>query len=157
MRQSRLRLYIFCTWVAFWVASTVLVGLAPVCRSDQAVGRDQVVPVVMAVAGIWLPALSALASFWFPEKERARASRSRVPIDRSVGALTITAVYLLFVLFMLLNAVYWINYRELTAGAICPPPGSSLEEQVAAVVKVCLLVSPVALAPINWLTGRPND
>lgn len=152
--QSRLRVTIFCLWLLFWVASTVLLFLAPSVTNVGPVpiiDRGEIPSAILSISGLWVPALSCLAAFWFPAEERRRSRSVNVPKDKVFAAITLTSVYLVFVLALILWSVYYIKYND---PSLMLSEGTSLLEQIDKSVKLSLIVSPVALAPINWLTGK---
>ena len=150
MIQARLRMVIFGMWMLFWIVSTTLVFLSPWLRPDKAIDPGELGSVLLTLTGIWLPPLSCLASFWFPQSEMKRAQEVQVEKERVWAALLLTGVYLAFVMFLIAWPTYIIDYNT---GSVELPEGSSFLERMAESVKIALVVSPIALAPINWLTG----
>lgn len=151
MTQARLRLSVFGLWVTFWIVSTVVMFVSPWLRHD--IERADILPAVFAIAAIWIPPLSCLAAFWFPRETQAKAGRTRASKDKIAGALAITATYLLFVLGLIVYSTFFVRANLETEN-----PGSiTLLGQLNESIKIALLVSPVALAPINWLTGGINS
>jgi hypothetical protein len=65
------------------------------------------------------------------------------------GALGITTTYLLFVMGLIIYSTFFVHANPETED----PGNITLLGQITESVKISLLVSPVALAPINWLTG----
>jgi hypothetical protein len=65
------------------------------------------------------------------------------------GAFRITAVYLLFVLGLIVYSTFIVEPNTSAAD----PGEITLLGQVNQTVKLALVASPVALAPINWLAG----
>jgi hypothetical protein len=152
--QSQLRVTIFCLWLLFWVISTVLLFLAPTVRNTGPVpliDRSEIPSAILSVSGVWLPALSCLAAFWFPAEERKKSKHVSVPKDKVFAAVTLTSVYLVFVLVLIVWSVYLIKYND---PSLTLSEGTSLLEQIDKSVKLSLVISPVALTPINWLTGK---
>src|ERR1051326_9360656 len=83
--QSQLRTTIFCLWLLFWIGSTLLLFLAPTIRNTYVVpiiDRGEIPSAILSISGIWLPALSCLAAFWFPAEERKRSRNVNVPKDK---------------------------------------------------------------------------
>jgi hypothetical protein len=152
MSQSRLRIIVFCLWLSFWVVSTVLLMTAPWIRNTPVpiIPRGEIRSAILSITGIWVPALSCLASFWFPSEERRKARKVNVTRDKVFAALTLTSLYLVFVLALLIYAIFLIDYN---ASSAVLAEGTSFLEQIDGSVKLGLVVSPIALAPINWLTG----
>ncbi len=150
MNQARLRLTILYIWGSAWVLAIVLTSLGPYLRQDGAIGNEQILDIIFTISGIWLPAFSCLAGFWFPSDVRKSAMEININREQSVAALLITAGYLTLIVYLLWRAIYLLEY---STDFLEPQPGASLEEEVSASVKLALLLSPVALAPINWLTG----
>lgn len=151
MSQSRLRIRIFGLWIAFWIFSSLQIIMAPILRSDNAIGDEQVLSAILTVTSVWVPALSCLAAFWFPEKERQVARSRNVSRERMIPAIVLTCVYLAFVLLLIFRSVYLVNYNF---GLPELPEGASFAEQLTESVKIALILSPIALAPINWLTSE---
>jgi hypothetical protein len=150
MTQARLRMIVFLLWVSFWVVSTILLLLAPWLRTDKAIVPEQIKSAILSITVIWIPAVSCLAAFWFPQDEQRKARRVIVTKDKVAAAITLTVTYLLFVLVLITWSVYFIAYDFHTMEL---PEGASFPEQLSEAVKIALVVSPVALTPINWLTG----
>lgn len=149
MTQSRLRVVIFTLWMSGLLLSLLAAALAPVVRSDGSVGSEQIS--LTAIAGVFVPALSCLAGFWFPEKERAKAKEAPLSRDRATIALVLTSGYLLIVLSALLWPLFGVDY--VTTGVLEPVKGTSLEERLADAIKLAALLSPLPLAPIHLLTA----
>lgn len=149
MTQARLRLTIFRLWVGFWVVSTAVLMLAPWMRSDQAIGTEQIKPAVLSVTGIWVPVLTCLAAFWFPLDEQRQAQKRTTAREKAAGAIILTVTYLIFVLLLIIWPTYVMPYDFDTKAL---PEGASFSEQISESVKIALIVSPIALAPVNWLT-----
>lgn len=150
MTQSRLRMMIFGAWLSFWIISTLLLVMALWWRADRAIAAEAIMPAILSITGIWLPALSLLAAFWFPPDEQNKAQSVIVSGERTMAAIALTAIYLIFVLFLIVWATYVVTYD---ANVRDLPEGSSFAERIEQSVKLALLISPIALAPINWLTG----
>lgn len=152
MTQARLRTYIFGLWLSFWAITTVVLMLSPFIRAD--IDRGDIVPAIFSISGIWIPPLTCLAVFWFPHEEQRVAKVVPINKERVQAALGITVIYLIFVLTLIIWAVFFIE-----ANVESPDPGKvTLLGQLDQSVKIALVVSPIALAPINWLTGgsRPT-
>jgi hypothetical protein len=149
MTQARLRMIIFGLWLIFWIVSTALLMLAPWLRADQAVGPEQVKPAIFSITGIWVPVVTCLAAFWFPQDEQKRAQTVKAAGEKVAAALILTVAYLGFVLLLISWAIYFMPYDFQTKAL---PEGASFPEQISESVKIALIVSPIALAPVNWLT-----
>ncbi len=152
MSLLRLRLILFVLWVGFWVISSLGVILTPTLRNDNAIGSEQFVGILLQITGIWLPPLSCFAAFWFPKSERRTSSHIAVDAEKMVGALGLTIGYLVVVSALLLSLLLGGKFQMDNQGNLLP--GQSLNEQVADIVKYALLVSPLVLAPVSYLTGR---
>ncbi len=150
MTQARLRIGIFTFWIGFWVISTISLVLAPWLRLDKAINHGQIVSALLSITGIWIPPLTCLAVFWFPLEEQKRAKNTIISKDRVYAALVLTITYLVFVLMLIVWAVYLVDYYP-QADEL--PVGASFQERLGDSVKLALLVSPLALAPVGWLTG----
>src|SRR5260370_26828633 len=136
MTQARLRTTVFGLWVAFWIVSTALMLVSPWVRHD--IERADIVPAVSSISAIWVPPLSCLAAFWFPQDIQARARRVRATRDKIFGALGITTTYLLFVLGLIIYSTFFVH-----ANTEAENPGNiTLLGQIGESVKIALLVSP---------------
>lgn len=153
MTQARLRVRIFILWIGFWIVSTTCLILAPWLRLDMAINKGQIVSAVLSVTGIWIPPLTCLATFWFPQEEHQKAKEAIVSKEKVFAASALTVIYLLFVFVLIAWVVYFVDYYP-QADEL--PAGASFQERLGDSVKVALLVSPLALAPIGWLTGNHN-
>jgi hypothetical protein len=150
MTQARLRLHIFSWWLGFWFLTTIAAVLAPVFRRADGIGDQDVVPSILSISAVWLPPLTCFASFWFPRDNQRNAKRIRINSERTIGALSLTAAYLLTVLVLLLRPLYFASYES--DGPVLSQ-GASLAEGLGSAVSVAALISPLALAPTIWLTG----
>jgi len=151
MTVTGLRITIASLWAAFWIVTCICVVLAPVLRVDHQIGFEQVTGVLGQISGIWLPPLSCFAAFWFPAGEREAGSRKRVTSERVFGAIALTSIFMLLVLVLLAMPLYFIKYVPNAVGDL--DKGQSLTERISEMVKFSLLLSPLVLAPISWLTG----
>lgn len=152
--QSQLRVTVFCLWLLFWVISTALLFLAPAIRNAgpvPVIDRGEIPSAILSISGVWVPALSCLAAFWFPAEERRRSRNVSVPKDKVFAAVALTSTYLSFVLVLVVWSVYYIKYND---PSLTLSEGTSLLEQIDKSVKLSLVISPVALTPINWLTRK---
>lgn len=157
MSQARLRIRVFSLWLIFWVISTVMVLCAPL-RADKQIGPEQTLDLIYSLSGVWIPAITLLTAFWFPRQARQKARERRVAPERALAAFGLTAAYLFFVVALLAYALFAVDYSQIGDGRVAFPH-QDVEQRVAAIVKLALMVSPAALAPINWLTGgaaRPS-
>jgi hypothetical protein len=153
MSQSRLRLLIFGFWIGAMLVAVLASAFAPVVRSGGAIGYEQISPVLPGILGIFLPPLSCLAGFWFPTAERTKAKAKSVGRDRAAVALVITGVYLLLVMVLLFWPLYFVDYLKASPD-LNLSEGASLKGRLGDAVKLAMLLSPVALAPIHSLTSR---
>ena len=149
MNQSGLRLKILYMWGSACVISILLVLLAPL-RLDEQIGYEQTLDIVFSIVAIWLPALSCLTAFWFPTIKKAEYISRMVSKEQATAALIITLGYMIVVIVLIIYPLFIVDYQSI---ALEPQAGESLSEQIARTVKIALLLSPIALAPINWLTG----
>jgi hypothetical protein len=151
MKQSTLRMVIFGLWVGFAGILTLAVCIAPAVRSGPPPVLDsgETLTALRSVSGIWLPAVSCLAAFWFPKSERRQSVARVVPTERLIGALVLTAGYLLYALLHVSWVTYVVDYSNVAAVS---PAGTSFLERLHEAVNYSLLLSPVALAPMHWLT-----
>jgi hypothetical protein len=150
MKLADLRINIFRLWIAFWILSTLGLVVSPWARTDKAIGAEQILSALLSISGIWIPPLTCLATFWFPQEEQQTARNTKATRDRVYGALTFTITYLLFVLGMVLWVIYIVDYYPESDEL---PVGASFQNRLDYVLKIALITSPLALAPIGWLTG----
>ena len=157
MNQSGLRLKILYMWGGSCAVSIILVLLAPF-RPDEQIGYDQSLGIVFSIVAIWLPALSCLTAFWFPTISKKKITDIVVAKEQAIAALVITMGYMIVVIMLIVYPLFIVDYSSLHFD---PQPGETLSDQIAKTVKIALLLSPIALAPINWLTGgsdtTPNE
>lgn len=151
MTLTGLRIRIAGLWAIFWIITCMCVVLAPILRSDNQIGFEQVTGVLGQISGVWLPPLSCFAAFWFPTAERTAASKKHVSAERIFGAIILTTIFMLLVLVLLLVPLYFIKYVPNAVGDL--DKGQSLTERISEMVKFSLLLSPLVLAPISWLTA----
>jgi hypothetical protein len=153
MAQSRLRLIVFCMWIAFSFVVTAVVCVAPIVRNrggKPVLDSGLVIPALRSVSGIWLPGVSCLAAFWFPKRERRGAKTRTVPEERYYSAILLTAGYLLASTLAVVWIAWIVRYPDVSPEL---SEGTSFLERLHDVVSYCLLLSPIALAPVHWLTG----
>lgn len=147
MTQARLRMTILSLWIAFWIISTIALILSPWMRED--IARTEILPAIFSISGIWIPPLTCLAAFWFPQEEQKVAKLVSATRERIYAAIGLTVSYLTFVLVLIVWSVYLIESNQKTLD----PGRVTLLGQIDESVRIALLVSPIALGPINWLTG----
>lgn len=152
MTLTALRLKVAGLWCVFWILTSIATILAPVLRKDGAIGFEQVTDALGQISGIWLPPLSCFAAFWFPTAEREAGKKKKVDSERVFGALALTMIFMVLVLILLLLPLYFIQYAPNARGDL--DRGHSLTERLSEMVKFSLLLSPLVLAPIAWLTGE---
>lgn len=151
MTLTGLRLRVAGLWVFFWGITCICIILAPVLRSDEAIGFEQVTGVIGQISGIWLPPLSCFAAFWFPTAERADSSKRKVNSEQIYGAIVLTLMFMVLSLALLVIPLYFLKYEPNAYGDL--DKGQSLTERISEMVKFSLLLSPLFLAPISWLTS----
>jgi len=140
-------------WLGFSLIVTIVVCAAPAIRNRGGVpviDTGLVMPALRSVSGIWLPAVSCLVAFWFPKRERRAALAQSVPKERYIGAILLTLCYLFYATLSVIWVTYVDTYTDLSADL---PTGTSFPERLNEAVEYCLLISPLALAPLHWLTG----
>jgi hypothetical protein len=147
MTQTQLRLRIFILWISFWIVSSLVLLLSPLFRHD--IETADLLPAVLTISGIWIPAVSCLAGFWFPQRGLTQPKSVRVSKERSSAAAGVTLIYLVFVMGLLIYSIYFVRANVESA----EPSNLTLLSQLSESVKIALLISPIALAPISWLTG----
>lgn len=154
LTQQRLRMYIFAAWIVSFILATFIIASGQWLRRDESgahiISAESVPDAVYTLSALWIPTLSCLASFWFPKRERRSARDKIITQDHVLGAISLTCIYLLFILCN----VAWITYVEdypmpLTASA----PGGQFVQGIHATVKMSAALSPIALAPLHWLTS----
>ena len=152
MTQAHLRNVVFGAWLSFWALAVVLLCALPFLRNrgvtTPVVDTGEILPALRCVSGIWMPGVSCLAAFWFPKAERSRARNRQVNANRYRAALMVTFAYLLYVTINIFWTAYIIDYAS---PAVQLDTGTGFLERLSTTVEYCLLLSPVALAPINWL------
>lgn len=152
MTLTGLRLRIAGLWAIFWGITCICVILAPILRTDEAIGYEQVTGVIGQISGVWLPPLSCFAAFWFPTAEREASSNRKVNSEQKFGAIVLTVMFMLLALVLLMIPLYFVKYEPNAYGDL--DKGLSLTERISEMVKFSLLLSPLFLAPISWLTSR---
>jgi hypothetical protein len=148
MTRSKIRLVLVSEWLAFWALTTVVAALAPLLRSDHAIGSEQLMTILLSVSAIWIPPITLFVSFWFPSGLSTIEAPLRIDRERAIAALALNTVYLLLVLFLTVWALYLASYHSVTPEL---QEGESLLERLGALVRYALLASPLALAPIRWI------
>lgn len=151
MTLARLRRRIASLWCGFWILTSICVILSPILRRDEAVGYEDVLGILGQISGIWLPPLSCFVAFWFPAAERKSSRKRHVDSERVFGALALTLIFMILVFVLLLLPLYFIKYQRNDMGNLYP--GQTLTERISDMVKFSLLLSPLILAPVSWLTG----
>ena len=68
MTQSKLRLFVFCSWIGSLLLHVVALLLGPVLRAPGTLVHQQVIAVLPTIIGLHFPALSIFAAFWFPDE-----------------------------------------------------------------------------------------
>ena len=149
MNQAKLRLMLYCCWVASLLVSVLILLLGPSFRRDGAIGFEQVYAVIPAAIGLHLPALSAFAAFWFPQEERRRAQLAAISLERAIGGTSLTIVYLLIVLSLIYWPTFVISYKS---PDINLPESQSFAARINDAVKTSLMLSPIAMAPAAFIT-----
>jgi hypothetical protein len=156
MNLTTLRLSLATLWIGFWILSSFAVILAPHLRGDQAVGSEQVIGVLIQISVIWLPPLSCFGAFWFPKSERRRSNPLRATRETVIGAMAVTTGYMVIVCWLLASLLYFERFSVVDDKGN-PQPGNLLSARVSEIVKYSLLISPLALAPVGYLTGRARN
>jgi hypothetical protein len=158
INQAKLRQFVFCLWVMFWLCSVVILMLGVYLRKDDSgkptILSNDVLPAVTSLAGLWIPPLSCFVGFWFPKQERKKANVSCTPRDRATAAVALTVGYQLFVIGLVIWATFLVPYQH--PAELVSPPGESFLDRIGGIVKLSLLMSPVVLTPTNWLTRSGN-
>ena len=122
--------------------------LAPFIRSE--IGAEQLVGVIMQISGI------CFAAFWFPNARDTQRARITIKDEQAIGALALTCGYMILVFLLLLIPLYFVDYKADANGN--PRTGESLTERISEMVKFALLISPLVLAPVSYLTaGHPDS
>jgi hypothetical protein len=147
LQVEQLRVTIACIWSAFALLSILLVVLAQLRRGDV-IKQYQILPVVEQITAIWLPPLTCFCTFWFTDAEGRPERSSEVSQERVIFAIGLTSMYLLIVNCFLLYPLFVDKYDL--------PNERDLSSQISEVAKYALLLSPLALAPVGYLTRRPE-
>ncbi len=153
MDQTRLRLLLFGFWIFFWMIACVIL-VASAFRRDEAISIGQAMAGIMTVSGVWIPPLTCFAVYWFPRESPEDAQASHVARERAIGAIVLTIVYLLLVDAFVFSAAFISDFPTDHAELLS---SESFEELLSQVVKIGLLVSPVALAPTAWVTKSTDS
>ncbi|WP_437765921.1 hypothetical protein WMF27_27285 [Sorangium sp. So ce281] len=129
--------------------AVVLLLLGPAVRQDQSLGYEQVYAVIPSVIGLHMPALSAFAAFWFPQEERVRAKIAAIDSEQAFGAISLTALYLLVALGLLVWPTFVIDF---SSPGVELPEMESFAARINDAVKTSLMLSPLAMAPAAFVT-----
>lgn len=154
MRQSTLRITIFSMWLSSMLFGIVLLLVGPVVRAPGVLLHEQVFAVLPTVVGLHFPALSCFGALWFPAEERQRAKAASLHGERAFGAIALTIAYLLIVAIMLVWPTYVVGYDT---PSLSLPAGGSFADRINDAVKVALMISPLALAPVAFATRVPPN
>lgn len=149
MTQAILRERIFFAWLGGLAGSLFCIVLGPVVRGQDVLGFEQVYAVAPLVAGMFMPALSAYAAFWFPADERRRARERRIEPERARAALALTGFYLGIVVIFLAIPVFFVDY---STASLDLSEEQSFVGRVRSAVGIVLIFSPLAVAPATYLT-----
>jgi hypothetical protein len=151
MTQASLRVCIFFLWLGFFGVSIVILALSSWLRSD--IETLDFTPAISIISIIWIPAISCLVGFWFPERGNANATSIRVSREKTVAALVITVGYLLLVLYLIVHSTFLVkaNTEASDAGSV------TLLGQLIESAKVALHFSFIPLLPISWLTAGGSN
>jgi hypothetical protein len=150
MTLATLRLALASIWCGCWLLTCVCIALAPLLRKDRFVHYEDVVGLIGLVSGLWLPPLCCFAGFWFPARQAKVSKRITVSKEQKCGAIGLTAAYMLLVVILLLTPVYLVEYRMDAEGNLV---GQNVSGRLSEVVRFALLLSPIALTPLSYLTG----
>lgn len=137
---------IFTLWTGFLLLNVALALLGPVIRHDGSVGHEQIP--LAGIIGIFVPPLSCLAGFWFPDKERETAKAKNLGKERARAALILTAAYLVLVTILL----FWPIYLATYPATLELPQGVGLSDRISDAMTIATMLSPLSLAPIHYLT-----
>jgi hypothetical protein len=147
--QGKLRISLYASWLISLLVLVCVLLLGPIIRKDASLGYEQIFAVIPSIIGLHIPALTSFAAFWFPQDERARAKLVTVDKERAFGALSLTWVYLLIVLGVVIWPVWIINYD---VGTVNISETDSFASRINDAVKISLLLSPLAFAPSAYVT-----
>jgi hypothetical protein len=141
-----LRITVFLVWIAFAFLLTAIPLLLRICR-PVACTPDQALQYAFSLTGLWLPALSCFAAFWFADRPRAAA---HISAGQRLATLALTGLYV---------AICWavVGFTLFPSQQLRPdglPMGRLPAEQLAYAVGWLQGLSPVCLAPIAYLTGH---
>jgi hypothetical protein len=111
---------------------------------------------IKLLAGLWLPALSCFSAFWFTEGNERGARDTAPDQGQKIGSFALTFLY--FTICILVVSLTLFIQRYDFDPTTNEPIGPLVDQQLASVVSWLLLLSPVLLAPIGFLTGKvPNS
>jgi hypothetical protein len=151
MKLTRLRLVVACIWLTFGFSATLLVILSESLRKDI-IHLKQVLPAIVQLTGIWLPPLTCFCSFWFKDANADARTRSIVDRERAILAIGLTSAYILILLVLLFVPLFIDQYPQ--DPITLEPQGPSFSTQITDITKYALLLSPLVLAPVAYLTRR---
>jgi hypothetical protein len=138
-----LRILLFVSWLIFGIGLCLFVLVkVSMAGPESAAG---LAPMMKYSFSLWLPALACFASFWFKEN-KADGGRAEASAGQRIGAIGLTYGYFLI-------AAVW-----LAAILLAPPRGDTiLPTLYGDTVAMLLILSPVMLAPVAWLTGSQPE
>jgi hypothetical protein len=144
---------IFILWSFFLLLTIVAIEAGPIVRHNGTIQNSQLSPMLKQVVALFLAPLSCLAGFWFPKEERYKTKQQKIQRERAIVALGLTAGYLIVVFVSLCWPIYVVTYP----GGLELPKGDSLTDRFADAMTLATMLSPLALAPLHFLTSSPPE
>ncbi|HYC77925.1 MAG TPA: hypothetical protein VEI02_09890 [Planctomycetota bacterium] len=159
---ERLRFQVFLIWFGGLIATALAILAAPALRPGVFF-HDQAADLFLVAAPSWIPTVACFGAIWFNSRAEQRAARGspstprEVPTNPARAARLITMLSVALLVWFEFAALYLSEFPAVEE-ALEIPQGRSIEERLAAVVKVATLLSPMSLAPVIWLTrGGAHD
>jgi len=128
--------------------------LLPFCLLLRPAVADasMLLPVIKHLGGLWLPAISCFAGFWFSgDTGEGRESHSQPSTAQTTGSYALSIVYFIIALTTVSVPMFIVSYHP---APNLEPTGPGLVQQVGEAATSILTMSPIFLAPIAWITGR---
>jgi hypothetical protein len=144
MATGKARLVIFALWLVAYMLCILALFLAVRVRRDLGFEWRDAFQMATPITSLYVPVLSAFALFWF--RPGTRSSTRRLSLERTLPALGLTLC------FQLIMAAGVIGIVLLSAP---PRPDSNvtLPDQIAGLVHLMSILSPLATAPSAFLLG----
>lgn len=151
MSAAALRTRLFLLWLGFALASFLLLVLSP--ASGGLIQPDQVPDGLLALLGLWIPPLTCFSMFWFPENASARVRQFRVDREKVLPAFALPALYLLVVLYLVVEPLYLHTYPSIPSYTESSP---TFKTVLARNLTIASMLSPLGIASTIWVTRIPK-